>query len=258
MINADFYYWGDQCPHSHILKRQLSLWLDDSPFTVNYYDISSNLQLAEDLNIYSPNLLIFNGKIRWNGPISRETLRVIAQGEMPQKEPYKVDISDNIVTGSLIKLTEETVFDTYKSCASQYNKECCNSKAEWIKKIRKEYELPCLGLLHFINGECVGGAEFVPSEIVPYSIPREKTKAFLTCAYLSDENADYKNYPLRKLEEILAEIGYKELIAIASEEVVFPNGPLEWFLNQDYEDLGELYYEKIDCARMHLIRKSLI
>jgi len=75
--------------------------------------------------------------------------------------------------------------------------------------------------------------------------------------YLSDENADYKSFPLQKLEERLPHIGYTELIAIASEEVVFPNGPLKWFINRGYGDMGEVYYEKNDSARMHLIRKVL-
>ena len=49
----------------------------------------------------------------------------------------------------------------------------------------------------------------------------------------------------------------EKLIAVASEEVVFPNGPLEWFIERGYEDLGEVFCEENDQARMHLVKKKL-
>lgn len=52
-------------------------------------------------------------------------------------------------------------------------------------------------------------------------------------------------------------MGFRELIAIVSEQVVFPNGTLEWFINWNFNDLGVIYYEKNDFAKMHLVKKNL-
>lgn len=77
--------------------------------------------------------------------------------------------------------------------------------------------------------QCVGGAEFVPSLAVPYPVPKGDKIAFLTCSFLSDEVADYRTAPLKKLEEELPEFGFSELIAVVSE----------------------------DFARQHLVKKEL-
>lgn len=42
-----------------------------------------------------------------------------------------------------------------------------------------------------------------------------------------------------------------------SEDTPFPNGPLDWFLDQGYIDLGMIYYEERHFAKMHLIKKNL-
>ena len=115
-----------------------------------------------------------------------------------------------------------------------------------------------LGFLHFCEEKCAGGAEFLPSGLIPYPIPgKGERTAFLTCLFLSDENKDYKSYPLQALAEHLRGRGFKSLLAIASEDVVFPNGPLWWFLDQDVVDRGEVFYEPADQARMHLVEMPL-
>ncbi|MFW6263414.1 MAG: hypothetical protein ACOC34_05225, partial [Thermotogota bacterium] len=174
----------------------------------------------------------------------------------PYRKLYRVDQSDNIVRGLLKPLDEKTVFDTYQPCARSFGESCCVSKSTWIKKIKERYDLRHLGYLHYVDGECVGGAEFVPSLAVPYNIPKKKDIAFLTCSYLSGENADYKSHPLEKLECHLSEMGYAQLLTIASEEVVFPNGPLRWFLKRGYTDLGVISFEQNEGANMHLLKKT--
>lgn len=257
MLTIDFYYWGEQCPHSYINKRKINSLIDNKRYSINFYDISRNFKLAEELNIYSPNLIIFNNQFRWNGPISIKTIELFEQGKIPKREPYIVETSNNVITGTLKPLTEETVLDTYKPCAPRYGEKCCFAKANWIKGVKNRFNLDCLGYLHYYNGVCVGGAEFVPSVVVPYKIPKGNDIAFLTCVFLSDKNADYKSYPLEKLEKKIYEMGYKELITISSEKVVFPNGPLEWFEKHDYIDLGPIYYESNEYAKMHLVKKVL-
>lgn len=64
---------------------------------------------------------------------------------------------------------------------------------------------------------------------VPYAIPRDARKAFLTCVYLSDEAFDYKTTPLNALEAYLGE-RYESALVISDETGVFPNGDLTFFL----------------------------
>jgi len=256
-MKIDFYYWSDQCPHNDINRKMLGAYRNNERYKINYHDISDDFRLAEKMNLFSPTLLVFNDTFRWNGPIKKEQIEAFEKGEIPHRKPYKVNQSDNVIKGLLKPLDEKTVFDTYQPCARSFGESCCVSKSTWSKNIRERYGLKHLGFLHYVDGECVGGAEFVPSLAVPYNIPKKKDIAFLTCSYLSGEKVDYKSYPLEKLESELPNMGYSQLLTIASEEVVFPNGPLEWFEKREYIDLGELSFEQNEGARLHLIKKDL-
>lgn len=257
MNKIDFYYWGDQCPHNSKMKRLLENLNETDNCKVNIFDISNDFDSALEKNIFSPTLSIFNDDIRLHGPLKKERIEGILNGDKPSPMQYKVDISTNIVKGELKNITEETVFDTCRTCALTSDRTICNDKAAWIKTIRTKFNLPHLGKLHYLGNECIGGAEFVPSVIVPYPIPRSDDAAFLTCVFLSDDTADNKSFPLQKLEEELPKLGYKSLMSIVAEESCFPNGPLEWFLIRNYIDLGELYYENMHIAKMHLVKKEL-
>lgn len=257
MNKIDFYYWGDQCPHNSKMKKLLENLNRPEDCKVNIFDISNDFDAALGKNIFSPTLSIFNDDLRLHGPIKKDRIEEILNGDKPLPMQYKVEMNTNIIMGELRDITEETIFDTCKPCALTWDRTICSDKAAWIKNIRTKFNLPHLGKLHYLDNECVGGAEFVPSVIVPYPIPRSNDAAFLTCVFLSDDTADYKSFPLQSLEKELPKLGYNSLMAIASEESCFPNGPLEWFLERDYIDLGQLYHENMHIASMHLVKKSL-
>lgn len=257
MLKIDFYFWGDQCPHNSLIRNRLQDLLDPKRYRLNFIDISNDLERAKKLKIFSPNLIIFNGDYRWNGPINMDTIKLLEEGKKPKKHPYRVSSSENIVVGLLKPLNEKTVADSFNVCAPSYGKCCCAPKGDWIRRIKERYNIKSMGYLHYLNEKCVGGAEFVPSLMVPYNIPRAPNIAFLTCVFVSDEKADYKSYPLGQLEKTLREMGFKEVITIASEDVVFPNGPLDWFVKRDYRDFGVINYEVADAAKMHLVKKKL-
>jgi len=256
LTKIDFYYWGVQCPYNDMILTLLKN-LDVNRFVVNIYDVSMDYKVAKEVNMYSPTLLIFNKSFRWNGPINLDKINSIAEGINPKGQPYMVQISSNVYKGVIEYLTEENIGHISTCCSPQCNIEYCLTKGKWIRNIRDRYKLPHLGVLNYKDNKCIGGAEFVPSLSVPYDIPKADDTAFLTCSYLSDEEWDYRSYPLQVLEDELKGIGYKKLIAIASEDVVFPNGTLAWFLEREYKDLGEICYEEDEFARMHLIEKIL-
>lgn len=257
VTKIDFYYWGSQCPWIGTTMNLLA-GLKKNMFSVQYFDVSENHHLAEEMNMFSSILLVFNDNYRWNGPITRSQIMDIARGKYPVKKPYKVNLSKVVATGELKELTEETVMDSAVACDISLNhQECCLAKQKWVKRIREKYDLPHLGLLHYVENQCVGGAEFVPSLEVPYPVPKAPETAFLTCSFRSDELFDYRSFPLARLEEQLRKFGFRELIAVVSEQVLLPNGPLAWFLERKYKDLGSIYYEKNDHAKMHLVSKML-
>lgn len=116
----------------------------------------------------------------------------------------------------------------------------------------------CVDVLGFINVEgntLLGGVEYVPSKIVPYDIPKSEDIAFLTCVYLSSDRYDYKSAPLIALEEYLKD-KYSKIIAISDEVGTFPNGDLEWFLDNGFRDEGIISYEPGYC-RLHLVSKII-
>ena len=105
------------------------------------------------------------------------------------------------------------------------------------------------------SGHLIGGAEYLPSIIVPYDILHDVNTAFITCVYMSDSEWDYKTAPLQALEHYLSG-QYKKVIAIADENGIFPNGDLKFFLRNGYRDEG-IVYEDINYCSLHLVSKQL-
>jgi len=131
-------------------------------------------------------------------------------------------------------------------------------KSEWIRDMLRETGLKNLGYLHFYEGICVGGAEFLPSKEVPYPVPDKRDdNAFLTCSYLSDDKKDYRTHPLERHIGELPALGFRTLSVAASERVVFPNGPLEWFTRKGFEDKGVLFEEELHEATIHHLQLRL-
>lgn len=224
-IKIDFYYWGDQCPYNRMIRNLLEG--SGESYFIEFQDVSDDFDLAEKVKMFSPTLLIFDDTIRWNGPITKATIESIVEGKVPERKPYKIKIENEIIEGNLKELKTGTTLESWKPCVPSGDPSCCIAKRDWLEKIREEFSLPYLGLLHFYKNTCVGGAEFIPSIAVPYSIPKDRSTAFLTCSYLSYKNRDYKSYPLEVLIQNLPELGFNKLLANASEEVVFPNGTLK-------------------------------
>lgn len=256
MIN--FYYWGVQCPYNHVNIKILKEIEKEYSLKINYIDITNRPDLAKEINLYSPTLTVFDNKLRWTGPISKDLIVKYIDGNIKKRKPYIVKSENVTVKGTLKFLIPNICEDIKGLCCPSSCNSSSGMKGRWISNIMNKYELEHLGILHYSNGQCVGGAEFIPSLEVPYNIPKGKEIAFLTCVYASDPKYDFKSYPLEILEEELKKLGYTKIYAIASEEVAFPNGPLEWFIMKGYKDLKRLYFEENDSAYQHLIEKELL
>jgi len=258
MSNLKFFHFGVQCPHNSHLISLIQRVSKSTGASALIYDISNREDICLQYDIYSPTLLLVNDAVRWSGPFSEKVLLKLLQGIDMKTQPYTVNQSTNIVKGELVPITAETVEKSCAPCFGTDQKHLCNEKRDWVMMMLARAKSEHLGFLHLYKGRCVGGAEFLPSDLIPYPIPgKAERAAFLTCVFLSDENKDYKSYPLQALAEHLRGRGFKSLLAIVSEDVVFPNGPLWWFLAQGFMDKGEVFYEPQDQARMHLTEMLL-
>lgn len=200
-------------------------------------------------------MTIVNDKYRWHGPFSTERIVSMLDDEEVRPEGYTVAQSEDVVRGELVPITPESVLHTCIPCINTDDKGLCFGKAEWLTDMLKVTGLKHLGYLHLVDGKCVGGAEFLPSTKVPYPIPDKRAdNAFLTCSYVSSSERDFKSHPLERLVGDLTEQGFATLSVAASESVVFPNGPMEWFVKKGFSDKGVMMTEELHTATIHYLQ----
>ena len=257
-MNLKFFYFGNQCPHNcYLLARIKTIaWHEHVPLKL--YDLTETPKAAEEYQIFSPNLLIVNDKHRLHGPFTAEKVHAMLDDEDVEPSRYVVRQSDRVVRGELRPITSDAVLRTSIVCAESEDEGLCRGKSEWVKAALDRTGLSHLGYIHLIDGKCVGGAEFIPSLNVPYPIPdKREHNAFLTCSYMSSESKDYKTHPLETLEKDLRTWNFDTLSVAASPEVVFPNGPADWFVKKGFEDKGLLIEEELHGAVIRYYQKRL-
>ena len=226
---------------------------------LHLFDITDDERTCKEYSIFSPTMTIVNEKHRWHGPFTKDQILLMLEDEMVRPETRPIDQSDDIVRGDLVTITPESVLQTCTPCIGMDDKGLCYGKSEWIADVMKDKGLRHLGYLHFVDGKCVGGAEFLPSKKVPYPIPDKRDdNAFLTCSYVSSETKDFKSHPLEKLVEDLKEQGFVTLSVAASEHVVLPNGPKAWFERKGFVDKGVLSKEGLHGAEIHYLQLDLV
>ncbi|BCN30262.1 hypothetical protein [Anaeromicropila herbilytica] len=254
MLKIDFYYWNTQCPINYEMKYLLDS-LDSKSYTVNCIDVTNRPSLAKEINLYFPFIFLINDTIRWHSPLSIEQLTQFEKGIVPKEKPYLITQSANIFEGTLVELNKQTIHNVRHTCTMTDCKKSCEMKGDFLSNNISDFDSNFFGYLHFKGDALVGGVEYLPSLAVPYSIPKSTDIAFLSCLYRSSSEYDYKAYPLKALEDKLSN-QYIKIVAITGETGVFPNGDLNWFLNQGYADEGVLCIEK-DYAILHLVSKKL-
>lgn len=249
-MKIDFFHWNYQCPINNEIIELLKNY--ENICEINIQDISERFDIAEKMNMYFPFLTVIDDSIRWRGPLTQDLLERLLRGEIIEETPYQVKLGTEEYKGEIAELNSSSVNLLSEGCTMNNCAKSCIKKGEFLDLTENEY----FGVLNLNNGKIVGGVEYMPSLQVPYDIPKAEKTAFLTCIYHSSDKYDFKAYPLRVLEEKLAE-KYDEIIAITDEIGTFPNGNLEWFIRQGYSDAGVISEEKNYC-KLHLVNKTLI
>jgi len=257
-MNLKFFYFGNQCPQNcYLLARIKTIaWQEHVP--LHLFDLTEDPKPAEQYRIFSPNMLLVNDKYRVHGPFTKEKVNSLLDEEDVKPTEYVVRQSSEVVRGELVPITPSSALSTSAVCAGTEDEGLCRGKSEWVKDTMTKYNISHLGYIHVIDGTCVGGAEFLPSTVVPYPVPDKRvTNAFLTCSYASDGKKDYRTHPLERLIKDLREWGYDTISVAASRDVVFPNGPVDWFLRKGFEDNGILIREELHMAEIHYLQLRL-
>lgn len=257
-IDLKFFYFGYQCPHNAYLLARIKTVAWQERAMLHLFDISNDEETCRKYNIFSPTMVIVNDRYRWHGPFTKEKLMAMIENEDIEPAPYAVNQSNDVVRGDLMAISPDSVLSTCAPCINTDDRGLCMGKSEWVRETLKTTGLKNLGYLHMVDGRCVGGAEFLPSKVIPYPIPDKRDdNAFLTCSYLSDEKKDYRTHPLERLVIDLRSSGFRTLSVAASEKVVFPNGPLDWFAKKGFEDKGVLVEEEMHDATIHHLQLRL-
>ena len=253
-----FFYFGYQCPHNAYLLARIKTIAWQERIRLHLFDVSTDEETCRTYNVFSPTMVIVNDKYRWHGPFSKERILEMLEGEGVEPVAQAVSQSDDVVRGDLVPITPDSVLQTCVPCINIEDRGLCMGKSEWVRDILRVTGLKNLGYLHFLEGKCVGGAEFLPSKRVPYPVPDKRDdNAFLTCSYISDERKDYRTHPLERLIDELRSSGFRTISVAASEKVVFPNGPLDWFSRKGFVDKGVLYEENMHEATIHYLQLEL-
>jgi hypothetical protein len=247
-MEIEFYYWGVQCPL--ILSQLRLLEQFKSLLSIRTFDITHDFETAKRLRMFFPFLFVINDNVRHFSPVRKEFLEELVIGKIPSELPYRVALSRDPYESEISPITEESV-----SLAGRCTGRDCPSDCHEKYQHFMGYGVTTLGFINTENGRLLGGAEYAPSQVVPYDIPRSEDTAFITCVYLSSERFDYKSAPLKRLEALLS-IRYKKAIAVTDENGVFPNGDMVFFQKNGYRDLGILSIEP-GLYRLHLVEKIL-
>lgn len=254
-FDLKFFYLGNQCPHNCYLLARIKTLAWQERVKLHLFDIWNDPGTCEEYRIFSPTMLLVNDRHRLHGPFTAERVLALLSDEDVEPRAYSVAQSDDVVRGDLSPITPESVLATGATCAGADDSGLCMGKSEWVREVLEATGLKHLGYTHAYNGVCVGGAEFLPSRIVPYPIPDKRDdNAFLTCSYLSDEKKDYRTHPLERLSEDLRDRGFDTLSVAASKDVVFPNGPISWFERKGFIDRGILVTEELHKAEIHYLQ----
>lgn len=246
-MRLSFYYWGQQCPCHGAGLRLLERYEDRLDIT--RVDITGHPEIALDQGMFFPMLTVVNEIHRYFAPLQPAFLEALCRGELPRQAPYRPKLGTRAVIGTLEPLTRDNL-SVAASCTG--SRDCdCREKLAWLEGQGQQV----FGVVNRMGDRLLGGAEFLPGELVPYDIPKGKGIAFLTCLYGSHPQEDYKSGPLQALD-VLLRPRYRKIFAVSDEEGVFPNGNLALFLRNGYRDLGLLWQEEGYC-RLHLVEKRL-
>lgn len=247
-MKIDFYYWDMQCPINNQMIKLLKKY--SKYFEISLHNIKEDFETATKQKMFFPTLTVVDDVKRYFSPLSDKLLNALLNHEYPEEKPFVISHGREIYTGQIMPLTKENI-ELAGTCTGRNCPESCHMKHDLLDN----YDLDTFGFINIEDNRLLGGVEYLPSSVVPYDIPKSKDTAFLTCIYKSSNQYDYKTAPFQKLEQYLKG-KYTKIVAISDEAGTFPNGDLQWFINNGFKDEGIISSEPGYC-KLHLVSKII-
>lgn len=247
-MKIDFYYWDMQCPINNEMLKLLEKY--GEYFDISLHNVKDDFQTAIEQKMFFPTLTVVDGIRRYFSPLSDRFFNSLLSHKYPEEKPFIINHGREAYTGEILSLTKENI-GLAGTCTGRNCSESCYKKFDLLDS----YDLDIFGFINIEDHKLLGGVEYLPSNVVPYDIPKSRDTAFLTCIYKSSDEYDYKTAPFQVLEQYLKD-KYSKITAISDEVGTFPNGDLKWFIDNGFTDEGVIASEPGYC-KLHLVSKMI-
>lgn len=242
-------HFGGQCPWHLWAIEQVREAADRVGGSVEVVDVMDKPEMAERYRLFFPFMTIIDDTIRLPSPtVAGELVKIVGEGATT-KPTVPQPLGPEARAGRIELLTAGNIGDTCPLCVPDSEARGCQAKRFWAARIEGQVPEGILGFISYEGGRAVGVVEYLPSPLVPYPLPeKDPTIAFITCIYSPSnglgtdqgEGPDYRGQVLDRLLEDLPGQGYKKLQVIAGRRTPYPNGPVPFFLERGFRELGEL------------------
>jgi hypothetical protein len=234
-------HFGVQCPWQPWVAEQVGEAAKRLNGSVQVLDVSGRPELAERYQLFTPFLTLINGVLRVTAPTpAAELVRIAKEGTRPGPfepvHPQEVGVADAVVP-----LTASNLKETCRLCVPDPTGSGIREKMAWCDGILKRVPGEHLGFCAWQDGRVVGAVECLPSDLIPYPIPRKEAEiAFITCLYSFEDGLDYRGQVLERLLEYLPGTAYREVQVITGRHTPYPNGPEAFFSPYGFIRIAEL------------------
>jgi hypothetical protein len=234
-------HFGVQCPWQPWVVEQVREAAKCLNGSVEVLDVSGKPELAERYQLFTPFLILINYVLRVPAPTPAvELVRIAKEGIRPAPlEPLR--LQEKGLADAVVPLTVSNLKETCRLCVPDPTGSGIRKKTAWGAGIIKHLPGEKLGFCAWHGGRVVGAVECLPSELIPYPLPRKESEiAFITCLYSLEEGPDYRQQVLERLLEYLAGTTYREVQVIVGQHTPYPNGPEAFFRPYGFIRMVEL------------------
>lgn len=110
------------------------------------------------------------------------------------------------------------------------------SKESWLRA----FDLSCMGIIAYKNGQPVAVMETLPRDRVPYPLP-DYQGLFITCLYgRHDAETDYRRGLIMDGLPLLKGLGFSGIGVVAGQDTPYPNGPVDLFTRAGFREQKKL------------------
>lgn len=191
--------------------------------------------------MFFPFMTVIDERLRVPSPTRAEVLVRMANQTRELKPTAPMAYGRRPDVCEVHALTPDNVKATIPLCIAGVEPIADREKARWAREALRKSRGVLLGFIAFKDGKAKGAVEYLPSHMVPYPLPqKDPSIAFITCIYPTEPDSNYKSPVLEKLLDHLKVEGYRRLQVIAGRRTPFPNGPVAFFQEHGFSELGEL------------------